>query len=253
MSQHVVGLRSTANNTKSRAVGAAEVPPALRRWVKSGNGPSPAGTTEAPTQCRRARHRFSPTPLRAGAWLLLLLATTLLAAQDHTQHSAAYRSMEQKIAHLKQNAAREHPDPKPIEITQDEANAYFAEGGVKMPKGVSGLNLTATPGLLDGHAKVDFDVLTEKARSSNPLLAVFTGVHDIHVVAQASGSHGTGTITVQKVELDEIEIPQLLLQLFVDRYLKSKYPNVGLTSTFKLPLRIDSAAVENAKVALVQK
>ena len=34
-------------------------------------------------------------------------------------------------------AAREHPDSKPTEITQDEANAYFAEGGVKMPKGVS--------------------------------------------------------------------------------------------------------------------
>ena len=66
-------------------------------------------------------------------------------------------------------------------------------------------------------------------------------------------AHGTGTITVQKVELDNIEIPQLVLQLFVDRYLKSKYPNVGLTSTFKLPLRIDSAAVETGKVALVQK
>jgi hypothetical protein len=183
---------------------------------------------------------------------LLFLANALFA-QDQGQHSAAYRSMEQKIAHLKQNAAREHPDPKPTEITQDEANAYFAEGGVKMPKGVSGLNLTATPGTLDGHAKVDFDAITEKARSSNPLLGVFTGVHDIHVVAQASGAYGTGTITVQKVELDNIEIPQMILQLFVDRYLKSKYPNVGLTSTFKLPLRIDSADVESGKVVLVQK
>lgn len=184
---------------------------------------------------------------------LLFLATALFAAQDHGQHSAAYRSMEQKIAHLKQNAAREHPDPKPTEITQDEANAYFAEGGVKMPKGVTGLNLTATPGTLDGHSKVDFDAITEKARSKNPLLAVFTGVHDVHVVAQASGTNGTGTITVQKVELDGIEIPQMMLQLFVDRYLKSKYPNVGLTSTFKLPLRIGSAAVESGKVVLVQK
>ncbi len=129
---------------------------------------------------------------------VLFLATGLLAGQDQPHHSAAYRSMEQKIAHLKQNAAREHPDPKPTEITQDEANAYFAEGGVKMPKGVSGLNLAATPGTLDGHAKVDFDAITEKARSKNPLLGVFTGVHDVHVIAQASGSNGTGTITVQK-------------------------------------------------------
>lgn len=183
--------------------------------------------------------------------LLLILASPVLAAQD--QHTAAYRSMEQKIAHLKQNAALEHPDPKPTEITQEEANAYFAEGGVKMPKGVSGLNLVATPGTLDGHAKVDFDAITEKARTKNPLLAVFTGIHDVHLIAQASGNNGTGTITVQKVELDNIEIPQMILQLFVDRYLKSKYPNVGLTSTFKLPLRIESATVETEKVALVQK
>ncbi len=58
---------------------------------------------------------------------------------------------------------------------------------------------------------------------------------------------------MQKVELDNIEIPQMLLQLFVDRYLKSKYPNVGLTSTFKLPLRIDTATVDTGNVALVQR
>jgi hypothetical protein len=184
---------------------------------------------------------------------LLLLATALFYAQAQDQHSAAYRSMEQKIEQLKQNAAREHPDSKPTAITQDEANAYFAEGGVKIPKGVSGLNLVATPGTLDGHAKVDFDAITEKARSKNPLLGVFTGIHDVHLIAQASGSNGTGTITVQKVELDNIEIPQMVLQLFVDRYLKSKYPNVGLTNTFKLPLRIDTATVETGKVVLVQK
>ena len=212
-----------------------------------------AGWSSNNIRVPRGRHSLSQPLLRTGVLFLLLVASILLAAQDQGQHSAAYRSMEQKIAHLKQNAAREHPDPKPTEITEDEANAYFAEGGVKMPKGVSGLKLTATPGALDGHAKVDFDVITEKARSKNPLLGVFTGVHDVHVVAQASGSQGTGTISVQKVELDGIEMPQVILQLFVDRYLKSKYPNVGLTSTFKLPLRIDSAAVETGKAAMVQK
>jgi hypothetical protein len=185
--------------------------------------------------------------------LLVCIGALFASAQDQRQHSAAYHGMEQKIAYLKTNAALEHPDPKPTEITEDEANAYFAEGGVKMPQGVSGLKLTAQPGTLDGHANIDFDAITEKARSKNPLLAVFTGVHDAHVVAQASGSRGTGTITVQKVELDGIEIPQMMLQFFVDRYLKAKYPNVGLATTFKLPLRIDSAAVGSGKVALLQK
>jgi hypothetical protein len=187
-----------------------------------------------------------------GIFGIFLLCCALLA-QAPPHHSPAYVSMERKIAYLKQNSERAHPDPKPTEISQDEANAYFAEGGVRMPKGVSDLRLVATPNTIDGHAKVDFDVITEKARSRNPLLAVFTGVHDVHVVAQAAGSHGTGTITAQHVELDGIEIPQTVLQFFVDRYIKPKYPNVGLTSTVKLPLRIDSATIETGKVALIQK
>ena len=184
---------------------------------------------------------------------LVVLACCALLAQAPPHHSPAYLSMERKIAYLKQNAERAQPDPKPTEITQEEANAYFAEGGVKMPKGVSDLKLAATPGTLDGHAKVDFDAITEKARSRNPLLGVFIGVHDVHVVAQANGAYGIGTITVQEVELDGIEIPQMILQLFVDRYLKPRYPNVGLTSTFRLPLRIDSATLGNGKVELLQK
>jgi hypothetical protein len=184
---------------------------------------------------------------------LLSLTVALAIAQNQQQHSAAYRSMEQKIAYLQKNAARPNPDPKPTEITQDEANAYFAEGGVKLPKGVTSLKLTASPGTLDALAKVDFDVITQKARSANPLLSIFTGVHDVHAIAQASGARGTGTITVQHLYLDNIEVPQLALQFFVDRYIKTKYPNVGLTSTFKLPLRIDSATVENGEVAVVQK
>ena len=40
----------------------------------------------------------------------------------------------------------------------------------------------------------------------------------------------------------------MLLQLFVQHFLTPKYPNVGITSTFKLPLRIDSAVVDTGRV-----
>lgn len=161
--------------------------------------------------------------------------------------------MQAKIAGLQKNATRPAPDSKPTILTQEEANAYFNEGGVRLPKGVRGLNLVAHPGTLDGHAQVDFDVITEKARSSNPLLGIFTGVHDVHAIANAVGNNGTGAIAVQHLYLDNLEVPQIALQFFVDRYIKPKYPNVGLTSTFKLPLRIASAQVEDGRVTLIQK
>lgn len=191
-------------------------------------------------------------------WLLLaipilLLVTSSMPAQNQRQHSDAYLSMEKKIAYLEQNAAKKTPDPNPTELTEAEVNAYFDEGGVKLPTGVSNLKLTAQPAVIDGHAKVDFDVITQKARSANPLLGVFSGVHDVRVVAQANGASGSGSVRVQNVYLDGVEVPPIALQFFADRYLKPKYPNVGMNSTFPLPLRIDTAIVDSGRVRLFQK
>jgi hypothetical protein len=190
-----------------------------------------------------------------GFFLLLLGVATAdqQGAPPADNHSADFRAMQQKIAYLKQNAAKPHPDPKPTEFTEPEVNAYFNEGGVKLPKGVSHVRLTSQPAVLDAHAQVDFEAITQGRGANNPLYSLFTGTHDIHAVAQATGANGTGTIRVQSVELDGIQVPQFLLQLFVDRFVTPKYHNVGMTSTFKLPLRIDSAIVDTGRVRLVQK
>jgi hypothetical protein len=195
--------------------------------------------------------------LRLLAFLLLLLGVA--AADQNGQpapadnHTADYQAMQHKIAYLKQNAAKPHPDPKPTEFTEPEVNAYFNEGGVKLPKGVSHVRLTSQSAVLDAHAQVDFEAITQGRGANNPLYSLFSGTHDIHAVAQAMGANETGTIRVQSVELDGIQVPQFLLQLFVDRFVTPKYHNVGITSTFKLPLRIDSAIVGTGRVRLVQK
>jgi hypothetical protein len=168
-------------------------------------------------------------------------------------HSHEFRSLQAKLAYLKQNGAKAHPDPKATDLTEAEVNAYFNEGGVKLPKGVSHVQLTSQPGVVEAHAAVDFEAITQGKGSSNPIYSLFSGTHDIHAVAQASGANGVGSIRVQTIELDGVAVPQVLLQLFVEHYITPKYPNVGITSTFKMPLRIDSAAVETGRVRLVQK
>lgn len=161
--------------------------------------------------------------------------------------------MQAKIAYLKQNAAKPHPDPKPMDLTESEVNAYFNEGGVKLPKGVSHVRLTSQPGVLDAHAQVDFEAIMQGKGANNPLYNLFSGNHDVHAVAEAGGANGTGSIRVQSVELDGVQLPQWALQFFVQHYVTPKYPNVGITSPFKLPLRIDTAAVETGRVRVVQK
>ena len=200
------------------------------------------------------RLRRHPIPLV----LLLSLSSGLLAGNPEAQtaqekHSPEFRSMQAKIAFLKENAARPHPESKPVDLTEPEVNAYFNEGGVKLPKGVKSVRLTSQPGVLDAHAQVDFEAIMQGKGASNPMYSLFSGNHDVHAVAQASGTNGTGSIHVQSVELDGVQLPQFALQFFVQHYITPKYPNVGITSTFKLPLRIDTATVEAGRVRLMQK
>ena len=185
--------------------------------------------------------------------LFTILLSLAVAGGQSTHGTADFRSMEQKIAYLKANAAKAHPDPKPVEITEPEANAFLNEGGVRLPAGVSNIHLTAHPGQIDAHALVDFDVVMQHRGANNPLAGMFTGRHDVHAVSDAVGAYGDGTIHIQSVDLDGVEIPQWALDWFVGRYVTPRYPNVGMTSTFKLPLRIDSAVLETGKVRLQQR
>jgi hypothetical protein len=85
------------------------------------------------------------------------------------------------------------------------------------------------------------------------LLSLFSGIHDVVVVANATGAQGQGLVEVQLVLLDGIEIPRFVLELFVEKVLQPKYPNVGLESRFALPQKIDTAIVGANKLNITQK
>jgi len=162
-------------------------------------------------------------------------------------------SVEKKIEHIQQNATLEHPDEKPTEFTEQEINVYIASGRVKLPQGVQSVRFTGEPDLVTGNARVDFDELKAGRSSSNPLLSVFSGVHDVVVVAHARGMNHQGHVQVESVSLDGVEIPRFALQLFIEKYLQPKYPNIGMTSQFALPAKIDTAIVGQHKLTVSQK
>jgi hypothetical protein len=55
------------------------------------------------------------------------------------------------------------------------------------------------------------------------------------------------------VILDGAEIPRFLLELFVEKYLKPKYPEVGMDTRLALPDKIDTATIGNHVLTVVQK
>jgi hypothetical protein len=182
---------------------------------------------------------------------LLVLATFALFAQA-ARHTPAYTSMEKKIAILE--AGPQNPS-QTVNLTQDELNAFLNEGGVQLPNGVSNVKFDLRPAVVHATSEVNFDQLSEgHGGGGNPIFsALFSGTHDVEAEAQASGTNGEGTVTIQSVKLDGVQVPKSALEYLIQHYVKPKYPQAGMTSTFELPAKIDTAVVQQGQVELVQK
>jgi hypothetical protein len=58
---------------------------------------------------------------------------------------------------------------------------------------------------------------------------------------------------VDSVSIDGVDVPRFVLELFVEKYLKPKYPTIGIDSELALPARVETATVGLHKVTLTQK
>jgi hypothetical protein len=162
-------------------------------------------------------------------------------------------SFQKKFDYLQLNGTKAHPDPKPTIITEDELNAYFDAGRVKLPAGVDHVHFVSTPGILNSNLLVNFDELRAGRAASNPLLGLFTGTHQVDIVANGEASAGTAHAHVQSVSLDDVQVPRFLLELFVTKVLQPKYPKAALDSDFKLPGRMDTVTLGNHQFTITQK
>jgi hypothetical protein len=182
-------------------------------------------------------------------------AHPVLPAQNANSHSAAYQSAQRKLKAIAENGRLARPQPKTTALGAEEINAYLTEGGVALPGAVRRPRFSSVPRVVTASAQIDFDRLTASRKIINPwMAALFSGVHDVSVEAQASGSGGMGSVHIVSVTLDGVRIPRVAMQFLVDYYVRPKYgPNVGLDSRFRLPAHIDAAVVGNNQVIVTQK
>jgi hypothetical protein len=162
-------------------------------------------------------------------------------------------SMQKKVDHIEQNGAQPRPDQTPTVMSEEEINDYLASGHVKLPQGVKKVRLEGQSGKVDAFLTVNFDEIREGQKSSNPLLAIFSGTHNVNVESDAAGSGREGRVHVRTVSLDGMEVPRMALDYFVSKYITSKYPNLGMDSRFELPDKIDTATVGYHKLTVTQK
>lgn len=178
------------------------------------------------------------------------------SSQSSSSHSSGHRladSMQTKLDHIQENGEQAHPDQAPTVMTEEEVNDYIAAGRITLPQGVKKLKMEGRSGVVTAFLNVDFDEIRAGQNSSNPLLSVFSGQHDVRVEADASGSGREGRVHVREVTIDGFSVPRMALEYFVSKYITPKYPNVGIDSQFQLPNKIDLATVGYHKVTITQK
>ena len=180
---------------------------------------------------------------------VFFLCAMCIAAQQHRLAD----SLQKKIDHIEQNAQAARPDPIPTVLTEDEINDYFAAGRVKLPQGVKKVTFKGQSGVVTALTVIDFDEIKQGQHTSNPLLSIFNGTHNVTIEADAVGTAGKGKVHVRTVTIDGIEVPKMALEFFVNKYIKPKYPNLGIDSEFQLPDKIDAATVGYHKLTVTQK
>lgn len=185
-------------------------------------------------------------------YFITLAILFLIPLQSPAAYNAA-ESMQRKLDHIEKNGAAAHPDETPTLFTESEVNSYFASDLVQLPAGVQSVHVTGENGTVNGTAHIDFDQIKTGHRSSNPMLLIFSGTHDVQVNTHAYAQNHQGYVHVDSVFLDGVEIPEFVLQLFVQKYLQPKYPDIGIDSQFALPDKIDSAKVGEHVLSVIQK
>lgn len=206
--------------------------------------------------------KFAISRARSSAFVFTLAFTLLLARPGaavpdplpgKTQPQLA-DSMEKKIASVKANGAKERPDKRTTVFQQDEINAYFAERRLTMPEGVRSVVFTLSPNQVHAQARIDFDDITRNRRTHNPLMYLFTGVHNVAVSARtAPAGAGKVHVAVESVTIDGVTVPRMALQFFVDRFVSPKYPKVGLDRDYSLPAKMDAVVIAKTKGTVTQK
>jgi hypothetical protein len=214
----------------------------------------PAWILRAPTTIVTGRFeslRFPKSFLQT-ALVVGFCASTL--AQTTSRHfSASAQHFQDKLNFIERNASSNPVQRRSTQINADEVNAWFREGGYKLPQGVEKVVFHSQPDIIIADTTVDFDAVKQGKRNLNPLLSMFSGVHEVQVTASASAQNRQGHVTIQSVSIDDVGVPHLALELFVSKYITPKYPNVGLENQFEMPDRIDSATVGNDNTLLTQK
>ena len=131
------------------------------------------------------------------------------------------------------------------EFSENEVNSYLAyQVASRYPPGLSKVQVRFLPGRILGIAEVDFD----KAKSARPTSGgmtdyLFWGTHTLEAGGSFSAIDGVGHFDLESVALDGVTLPQTVVDLLIETFLKPRFPRLALDAPFFLPDSVDRVQV----------
>ena len=138
------------------------------------------------------------------------------------------------------------------EFSENEVNSYLAyEMASRYPAGVSKVQVRFLPGRILGIAEVDFD----KAKSARPTSGgmtdyLFWGTHTLEAGGSFSAIDGVGHFDLESVALDGVTLPQTVVDLLIETFLKPRFPRLALDAPFFLPASVDRVQVMRESIVV---
>ena len=192
---------------------------------------------------------------------ILLCSVALYAAawQQPVVSADAANTAAQKLERI-QSAENGPPTPFLTDFSEQEVNSYlYYEMAPEYPAGLEKIVIRLAPGRLQGTAEVDFDkaraARRSGARSSIPPMMEYLlrGRHTLAVEGTFSAIGGVGQFDLETVTLDGVAIPQSVVDVLIDSYIRPRHPNFDPERPFTLPYSIDRLQVLRGNVAVEVK
>ena len=121
------------------------------------------------------------------------------------------------------------------EIEMESFVLFWMEEDI--PPRVDSIDVRVTDGIISAETELTFDA---ENRTGNVIVdTLFEGTHTFFAEGALIGDDGRGQFELREVRLDGLAIPLVVVEVLVDRFVKSRYPDVDLDASFTIPWGID--------------
>ena len=189
---------------------------------------------------------------------LLVLAAFAISAVATSQRAVVSTAAAETAAAKLESIRNPEPGqtvPPVTRFSEEEVNSYLHyDLSADFPPGLEGVSVRFTPSRIQGTAEVDFDKASAARRGRStggfpPMMDyLLRGRHTLTVEGGFSAIGGMGHFDLESVALDGMTIPQPLVDVLIDTYIKPRHPRFNLHRPFRLPYSIDRIQVERGSI-----